>query len=505
MGEDMEFEEAISNLATKSAIKRAANVGESYRADVSPKDLIKQKKLFLDEKRIFKECCEYDTDFDFRRFLLFLFLNEEDYSIKDDVDVLIKKIKELKNYLLQNEKYIKVNEKTGEIYDVVLDAVIEDKKISGDELNVLEKLRRKLGINIFYHWILRIKKSFFDEINNIDKMTDQKILGHLRNLERKGLLFYVKKGNDRYYVVPEEIANKLNGILDMELPFHKYEELLGNTVLTNKDKIAFLKSKGIDASGTSKELNAKIMFNSFKPSDFLNSLTLKTLHRIANKISIKKSGSKNEIIRNIVNYYREIYKTTEELKDEREVYYTFYEDLANRNSPILIKRGVIEKSEEIGKRFEEATNYLFEVMLGFTLETPKIKNRKHGVKADGKAIKNGGFIVWDCKTKDKYLSINTTERRQFIDYINEYKKVDKGKFISFLIITNEVKNPLDIKRKLNEIKAETDIDISVVKASDLKRFAEEIQKSGIKMDLKPFYHTEILDYERHLKSFVTKK
>ncbi|MCD6146550.1 MAG: hypothetical protein J7J34_00905, partial [Thermoplasmata archaeon] len=121
----MEFEEAISNLATKSAIKRAANVGESYRADVSPKDLIKQKKLFLDEKRIFKECCEYDTDFDFRRFLLFLFLNEEDYSIKDDVDVLIKKIKELKNYLLQNEKYIKVNEKTGEIYDVVLDAVME--------------------------------------------------------------------------------------------------------------------------------------------------------------------------------------------------------------------------------------------------------------------------------------------------------------------------------------------------------------------------------------------
>jgi len=64
---------------------------------------------------------------------------------------------------------------------------------------------------------------------------------------------------------------------------------------------------------------------------------------------------------------------------------------------------------------------------------------------------------------------------------------------------------LDIKRKLNEIKAETDIDISIVKASDLKRFAEEIQKSGIETDLKPFYHTEILDYERYLKSFVTKK
>lgn len=64
---------------------------------------------------------------------------------------------------------------------------------------------------------------------------------------------------------------------------------------------------------------------------------------MANKISIKKSGSKNEIIRNIINYYREIYKTTEELKDRREVYYTFYEDLANRNSPTLIKRGVIEK------------------------------------------------------------------------------------------------------------------------------------------------------------------
>lgn len=64
---------------------------------------------------------------------------------------------------------------------------------------------------------------------------------------------------------------------------------------------------------------------------------------------------------------------------------------------------------------------------------------------------------------------------------------------------------MDIRKKLNEIKKETDVDISVIKAADLKKFADQVKKSGIEMDLTPFYHTKILDYDRHLKSFIVKK
>ena len=497
----MKFEDAINNIASKNSLRRTANVGESYRADVTTTDLLKRRKTFLDEKRICRECCTFDESFDFRRLLLFLFLNKEDYSIKSDIKLLISEVKELKNYLLKNEEYIQLKDRDKEIYAVVLESIMEDKIVSNDELNVLEKLRNKLGMNIFYHWILRIKKDFFDEVNKIDKISDNKLKGDLRNLERKGLLFHVAKENEKYYLIPDEIASKIKKVFNMELQLKKYEELLNNPVLTNKDKKMFLASQKLYDKGTTDILNKRIIFNGFRPSEFLDSLTTESLSLIAKKIGTKVSGSKKEKINNIIKRYGEIYKPQEELKDIRESYYKFYEELANRNQSVLIKKGIIRKGEEIGKRFEEATKYLFGNILKFTLQDPQIKNRMHGVKADGKAVKNNEFIIWDCKTKDKYLSISTSERRQFIDYINEYKKADRNKFVSFLIITPEIKDSLDIKKKLTEIKKETEVDISAIQASDLKKFAEQVNKSDTDINLTPFYHTTILKYD-YLKTFI---
>jgi len=499
----MKFEEVIRNLATQNAVKRSANITAAARIGPSKEDLLAKKKLFLDEKRIRREYYTSDEDFDFRRFILFLLLNEEDYSIKSDLKEITNKIKEFKNRLLKNEKYIHVEDDKIGVYNVVLEAIKEDRKISKDELNVLEKLRKKIGITLFQHWIFRIKNDFFDEINKIDSMAN-KLKEHLHQLEKKGLVFYVIKGNEKYYTIPEEIANQLKKIFEMELSFYKFEALLNNSIIKNVERRNFLKSKGIDSYGTKDELNKKIIFNWLNPSEFLGFLTLDSLSEIATKLGIKKSGNKKEIVRRIIEHYNEIYIPSARSMDERERYYMFYEDLANRNQSKLIKKGIITKGEEIGKKFEKATEYLFEKILGFKVVSPKIKGRLHGVKADGKAIKNGDFIVWDCKTKDARLKISTSERRQFIDYINEYKKVDKGKFLSFLIITSEIDDIRNIRRKLLEIKKETDIDISVVRASDLKKFAEEVKKTKREVDLKPFYQTKVIDYE-DLKTFITHK
>jgi len=497
----MKFEDAIYNIANKNSLRRSANVGENYRADVSAFELIKRKKTFLDEKRICKEYCKFDEYFDFRRLLLFLFLNKEDYSLKNDIKTIISEIKEMRNYLIKNEKYIQINVGSTDIYNVVLDAIMEDKIISNEELNVLEKLRKKLGINIFYHWILRIKKDCFDEINTIDKLGDQKIKKTFRDLERRGLIFNVNKDDKKQYVIPHEIANKLKKVYNMELQLNRYEDLLNHQVLTNKDKKLFLLSQNLNDQGTSAELNKKIILNGFKPSEFLNPLTTDKLSQIAKKIDVKVSGSKPEKIRNIIKHYEEIYKPQKEIRDSREKYYKFYDELANRNQSLLIKKGIIRKGEEIGKKFEEATEYLFEVILKLTLTDPQIKSRTGSVQADGKATKNNDFIIWDCKTKDKSLTINTSERRQFIDYIKEYKKAGRGKFISFLIITSDIKDASDIKKKLVEIKNETEIDISAILASDLKKFAQLAEKTGKEIDLKPFYRTTILQYD-FLKNFV---
>jgi hypothetical protein len=197
-----------------------------------------------------------------------------------------------------------------------------------------------------------------------------------------------------------------------------------------------------------------------------------------------------------LKHYNERFIPATEIKDQREFLYKFYDELAERNQSELFKKGIIEKGEEIRTKFEEATKYLFEKLLGFTLQSPVIEGRMFSVKADGKAVKENDYIIWDCKTKDKYFEMNTGERRQFIDYINEYKKADPNNFISFLIITPELKDKDDLRKQLTEIKAETGIDISIIKANDLKRFAEEVRKHEVVLDPKKvFYNTRILDYD----------
>lgn len=489
----MNFEDVILNLATKNAVKRSANIGKDFRGQVEKDDLLAQKKLFLNEKRICDEFCKYDENFDFRRFLLYLFLTKDDYSMSYDLKLIKREIIDFKKYLIDSQKYLHWNKKEKEIYETVLDAVLEDTVVSIDEWNVLEKLQKKLGINLQKHWILRITRDLFDEVNKKDRLTSEKIIMHLRELEKRGLLFFIDK-EGRRWIIPEEIADKLKNIFGMELVDYKYEELLNNPVITNKDKINFLKKSGISVRGSSEKLNKTIIANRLKPSDFLNSLSGKSLYRISNKLAIKKSGSKSQKIKRIVKHYDERYIPSEKPGDSREIYYKFYEDLANRNQSVLMKKGIISKGEEIGSKFEEATRYLFGKVLGFTLQSPVIKSRRQGVKADGKATKDNDFIIWDCKTKDKYFTMSTSERRQFIDYINEYKKADSNNFISFLIITPEIKNPANLRKQLTDIKGETGVDISIIKAIDLKEFAEKIRESGIEINLKIFYTTRILDH-----------
>jgi len=498
----MNFEDVIRNLANQTAVDRSANIGADFRGKAKREDLLSQKKLFLNEKKIYERFSTHEEYFDIKRFLVSMILSKGDYSISDDLKSIEKEIITFRKYLIDNESFIHWDKNKREIYETVLETVLEDKKVSQDEWKVLKKLQKKLDINLHNHWILRIKKDLFDEVNKTSTaLTDDKLKGYLRDLQKQGLIFHVDK-EGRRYIIPEEIAENLKGIIGVELQDYKYKELLNNPIITIKDKVNFLKRKGIDAKGSSDKLNKIIIANRLRPSDFLNSLSSKTLHRMTTKLAIKKSGSKDQKIKRIVQHYDERYIPSEKPEDSREIYYKFYEDLANRNQSILIKKGIISKGEQIGNRFEEATRYLFGNVLGFNLKSPVIKSRRAGVKADGKAVKGNDFIIWDCKTKDKYFTMSTAERRQFVDYINEYKKADSNNFISFLIVTPELKSPDILRKQLTDIKGETGVDISIVKAIDLKEFADKIKKSGSGAKIRIFYNTRILD-RGYLESIST--
>ena len=146
----MNFEEAISKLATKSAISRSANIQTGFRGHVEKEDLLSQKRLFLNDRRIKEEFYKSDGNYDFRRFLLYLLLRQENFIIDSNLSVLEREIKNIRRHLLTEDKYIQWDKKEEEIYGVVLDAVLEDKTVSSDEWNVLERLQKKLNMNIHF-------------------------------------------------------------------------------------------------------------------------------------------------------------------------------------------------------------------------------------------------------------------------------------------------------------------------------------------------------------------
>lgn len=182
---------------------------------------------------------------------------------------------------------------------------------------------------------------FFDELNKPDVvLPDNIITGYLRDLERRGLLFYIKKNGERYHIIPEEIAGQLMNIFDLELQFFKYEKLLNNPKITNKDKRNFLKLKGLDSYGISNELNKKIMYNFFKPSDFLNSLNGQSLKNILLKLNRKTSGTKQEKIRNIIEHYQEIYSPIKKLKIREKFILNFTRTLQIETSLNSLEKGL---------------------------------------------------------------------------------------------------------------------------------------------------------------------
>ena len=122
----MNFDDVIKNIANQTSVKRSANIGKDFRGQVSKEGVLAQKKIFLDDKKVIERFSIYDSNYDMRRFIVCVFLNKENYSINDNLKLIEKEIELFRKQLIEYGKFIQWNEKEREIYETVLDAVLED-------------------------------------------------------------------------------------------------------------------------------------------------------------------------------------------------------------------------------------------------------------------------------------------------------------------------------------------------------------------------------------------
>ncbi len=364
-----------------------------------------------------------------------------------------------------------------ELFQFVLEVAWErNEDISPDEKNLIEKIRQRFKITEIEYRIIEAKLSKFPKNGNKLHSYDE-IEKVRRFLQCNGLLFSIRdQDRTTFDLIPEEIADTLRNILGLEIRNYGYSELLKYKLV--KSKIYLLQTLKkcdilIERGQTLSNLQAKVLaqvppsklLGGISPRDGLETGKLKSW---CSDLKIKSSGTKQELIERLIEFYDCLLEKDETISDEREIWYQFYDQFGKRDIQFLREQQLITKDIEIEKKFEEATRFLFEKKLRH--KPLKLVGSAH---ADGVVSYQDKIIYWDNKSKEKEVNLKD-HLSQFDGYIrNADKKVGV-----FLVIGPAFTDDSSVLAM--QYLVENGTTISLITATELKSLAEEWagQKGG---------------------------
>lgn len=235
----------------------------------------------------------------------------------------------------------------------------------------------------------------------------------------------------------------------------------------------------------------RILQARIKPSEALNILTSEELSDFLRELSDPKiSGTKDEKIANIIDFYKQLITYNAETADEREQYYNYIAELAKRDYDQLRGNNIINKDLEIEQYFEEATEFLFEVLLGH--EPQKMGGNDN---PDGRLLfDNNEVVLWDNKSCENDYTFPEEHYIQFLRYINkEHKRVNLFMVVAPSFTKESIK-------KAPRLKADSkrDTDVGLITAEEIKFVAENWRdycSTSSKFSLQVFNYTGRLTKE----------
>jgi hypothetical protein len=92
-----------------------------------------------------------------------------------------------------------------DVFRAVLEVALEDDRLSTDELNLMRRLREKLGLHEKTRRILLARLDHFPRKGNVLHSTSD-FRDVLIDLQKRGVVFYCNRLDNGRYVVPEEIV-----------------------------------------------------------------------------------------------------------------------------------------------------------------------------------------------------------------------------------------------------------------------------------------------------------
>lgn len=431
-------------------------------------------------------------------FILKSLLSKTEYYA--DTQTIIDDVRKEEDNIIEASKskdsFKHLDEDSIKIFSAILEVALEDEIISKDELALIQKLRKKLSINEKDQYLIQASLNLFPSTGN-SLHTRAEITKVIDDLQKCGVLFCCNKHeeiSETVYVIPEEIVPGVKESLGIELIEDKLQLLLKK--LNNKQLRSILSSNNLNQGGAKDELVGRIIHAGIKPSDSLELLTSSELSDLCGDLpGLIKSGTKDEKIERVLDYFSNLVVKDIDDSDPREKYYEYIEELAARDLNNLLGNKIITKPNEIETAFEKGTRYLFEQKLNHAL-----------VEFDGNEHADGGvhfrdtesILLWDNKSKDDGNAYKFPDGhfRQFRRYIrNEAGR--NNRVSCFLIIVPTINS--SAKQNAVRLKAESkqDTDVALITAENLKMVAEDWENHSNReqFNLHIFNHTGILDRE----------
>ncbi len=485
----MKFEEIVNNISNTIILKRLCS---QYVIDYKNLDKEELKKALIKTapqyyylpnlKKVYKNTF-YHNDRNVRIltpiFIKKILLNQPSSSLpqKELNEAIIKYEQEIIDY--SNEGYIKnLNYKQKEIdlFRFILTTGWEQNNfISPDEKNLILKLKDKLQITDKEYQILEAELGKFPRNNNTIHTHDE-INQVRKELQTLGLIFSYKSKDIVYDVIPKEMTETYRKIFNIELIRDGYFELINNKNVRNKQYLLeTIKQSGLkfDEKSTLAEMQAFIVEN-IKPSTLLggktrlSGLSNDTLSKWCKEQNLLTSGTKQDLINRIIDFYDNVQFNTKPKEDERELYFQYYNELASRNLTTLRKNNIIEKDLECERKFEEATNYIFEKLLNHNPLTVAGNENPDGTLSYGNKL-----ILWDNKSNESEVKLKD-HIKQFDRYIIQSKK----DVVSFIVIApsfSDCSIEECVKYQLTN-----DTVITLITADELKRIAKKWKEKNEK-------------------------
>lgn len=270
-------------------------------------------------------------------------------------------------------------------------------------------------------------------------------------------------------VVPVEIANVLRKVFGNEIRRYGYEQLLDSKYVRRKEWLREAIEKcGVTVEGnpTSDELKS-IIIERVPPSVLIggqsqrDGLGIDALKQWCTDLHVRSTGLKPELIGRIIEFYDNLTSRDASAEDPRMLWYEHFEKFASRDRDFLRSQQFIDKDLEIEAKFEDATNYLFEVKLGH--KPLKLVASEH---PDGMLSYRDELILWDNKSKESDVSL-PLHIRQFDRYIKQQEKRVAG----FIVVGPSFTS--DSAAEAARYRVENGTSITLITASELKSIAEE--------------------------------